>query len=67
MRLKDLCSVVVRNGSFDQAYDKFKRELRKSGLMLELRERRHFTKPSEKRRAKRRKSAARRRKEGLSC
>ena len=66
MRLKDLGAVRV-TGSFDRALDRFRREIRKAGLMLELRERKHYTKPSDKRRNKRRRSAARRRKEGLSC
>ena len=42
-------AVTVRNGNLEQALRVFKRKVRKSGLIQELREREYYTKPSEKR------------------
>ena len=41
--------VEVRNGNLEQAMRVFKRKIRKSGLIQEMRERQFYTKPSEKR------------------
>ena len=42
-------SVEVRNGDFNFALRKFKKKVQEDGILQELRERQHFTKPSEKR------------------
>lgn len=42
-------SVEVRNGDFNGAMRRFKKKVQNSGLMQELREREHYTKPSERR------------------
>lgn len=41
--------VEVRNNDVNFALRKFKKKIQESGLMQELRERSHYTKPSEKR------------------
>lgn len=41
--------VEVRNNDINFALRKFKKKIQESGLMQELRERSHYTKPSEKR------------------
>jgi small subunit ribosomal protein S21 len=41
--------VEVRNGDFNFALRKFKKKVQEDGILQELRERQHFTKPSEKR------------------
>ncbi|CAM5793713.1 MULTISPECIES: 30S ribosomal protein S21 [Brevibacillus] len=51
---------VKKNESLDSALRRFKRESAKSGVMAELRKRRHFEKPSIKR--KKKSEAARKRK-----
>jgi len=42
-------AVEVRNGNLEQALRVFKRKVRKSGLIQELRDREFYTKPSERR------------------
>lgn len=51
---------VKKNESLDSALRRFKRESAKAGVMAELRKRRHFEKPSIKR--KKKSEAARKRK-----
>ncbi|EJL47197.1 hypothetical protein BAG01nite_21130 [Brevibacillus agri] len=51
---------VKKNESLDSALRRFKRESAKSGVMAELRKRRHFEKPSIRR--KKKSEAARKRK-----
>jgi len=41
--------VEVRNNDINFALRKFKKKIQEAGLMQELRERSHYTKPSEKR------------------
>lgn len=50
-------SVEVRDGNFNIALKKLKRKLDESGILIEVVERQHYTKPTVER--KRRKSAAR--------
>jgi len=58
-------SVKVREGeSFEKALRRFTKACEKSGLMSELRKRRHFEKPSEKK--KRKEKIARRKQRRLS-
>jgi len=42
--------VEVRNNNIEGALKKFKRKVKESGLMVELRDRQYYEKPSEKRR-----------------
>ena len=42
--------VEVRNNNIEGALKKFKRKVKDSGLMVELRDRQYYEKPSEKRR-----------------
>ena len=42
--------VEVRNNNIEGALKKFKRKIKDSGLMVELRDRQYYEKPSEKRR-----------------
>ena len=42
-------AVTVRNGNLEQALRVFKRKVRKSGLIQELKNREFYTKPSEER------------------
>ena len=46
---RGLC-VEVRNNNIEGAVKKFKRKVKESGLMVELRDRQYYEKPSEKRR-----------------
>lgn len=50
-------SVEVRDGNFNIALKKLKRKLDESGILIEVVERQHYTKPTVER--KRRKGAAR--------
>ena len=45
--------VKVKNNNVEFALKLFKRQIKDSGLMVELRERQHYTKPSAKRSEKR--------------
>jgi len=42
-------AVTVRNGNLEQALRVFKKKVRNSGLLQELKDRQHYTKPSEER------------------
>ena len=42
--------VEVRNNNIEGALKKFKRKVKDSGMMVELRDRQYYEKPSEKRR-----------------
>ena len=42
-------SVVVGDGSVEKALRKFKKKIQNSGLLLELREREHYVKPTTRR------------------
>ena len=53
--------VEVIDGNLEVALKKLKRKIKKSNILVELFEKSHFTKPSEKRRLKRLKSIARER------
>jgi small subunit ribosomal protein S21 len=55
--------VFVRRGNFEKAQRQFKRAIIEEGLLLELREREHYEKPSDKRRRKH-KAAVNRNKKG---
>jgi len=43
-------TVVVRNGNVDNALRTFKQKTVKNGLLKEVREREHYSKPGERRR-----------------
>lgn len=45
-----LLSVEVRNGDINKALKLYKRRVEKSGHLIELRERKYYTKPTTKRR-----------------
>lgn len=45
-----LLSVEVRNGDINKALKIYKRRVEKSGHLIELRERKYYTKPTTKRR-----------------
>lgn len=45
---RGLC-VEVRNGDFNKALRLFKKKVQEAGILQELREREHYTKPTEKR------------------
>jgi len=42
-------TVEVRNGDFNAALRRFKKKVQEAGIIQEIRERKEFTKPSEKR------------------
>lgn len=44
-------SVIVTDGNVDKALRKFKKKIAVSGLLLDLREREHYTKPTTTRKA----------------
>lgn len=48
-QVKQGLTVEVRNGDFNFALRKFKKKVQEAGIIQELRERQHYTKPSEKR------------------
>ena len=48
-QIKTGLTVQVRNGDFGYALRKFKKKVQEDGILQELRERQHYTKPSEKR------------------
>ena len=41
-------AVEVKNGQFERALRKFKKKVTDSGIIQEVRDRKHFVKPSEK-------------------
>ena len=51
--------VTVRDGQFEKALRQFKRKVDQAGILKELRDRQHYTKPSERRKLA--KAAARKR------
>ena len=51
--------VIVNDGNVEKALRKFKRKIQESGILLDLREREHYIKPTTQRKMK--KSAANRR------
>ena len=53
--------VEVRNNNIEGAVKKFKRKVKESGLMVELRDRQYYEKPSEKRRREKNLSKSRQR------
>lgn len=55
--------VVVRDDKVDQAIRQLKNRLAREGILRELKNRRHYFKPSELKRIKRREAARRRRKQ----
>lgn len=46
-QIKSGLTVEVRNGDFNYALRKFKKKVQEDGILQELRERQHYTKPSE--------------------
>jgi len=54
-----LIHVKVYNNNVEKALSKFKKEVKETKLMLELREREFYTKPSDKRKEKRAKARLR--------
>ena len=57
---RGLC-VEVRKNNIEGALKKFKRKVKDSGLMVELRDRQYYEKPSEKRRREKNLSKSRQR------
>ena len=57
---RGLC-VEVRNNNIEGALKKFKRMVKDSGMMVELRDRQYYEKPSEKRRREKNLSKSRQR------
>ena len=53
--------VEVRNNNIEGSLKKFKRKVKESGLMVELRDRQYYEKPSEKRRREKNLSKSRQR------
>ena len=53
--------VEVKNNNIEGALKKFKRKVKDSGLMVELRDRQYYEKPSEKRRREKNLSKSRQR------
>ena len=51
--------IKVYNNNVEKALSKFKKEVKETKLMLELREREFYTKPSDKRKEKRAKARLR--------
>jgi small subunit ribosomal protein S21 len=54
-----MIKVVVKNNSIEYALKQFKRKVKDSGLLLELREREHYKKPSDIKRVKKSKAKLR--------
>jgi len=54
-----LIYIKVYNNNVEKALSKFKKEVKETKLMLELREREFYTKPSDKRKEKRAKARLR--------
>lgn len=54
-------TVVVGDEGFEKAFRLFKKKVRKSGLIEELKKRKHYIKPSEQRQIDKNKAARRRR------
>ena len=50
---KGLNVFVGQDGNVEKAMRKFKKKVQESGLLLELRDRQHYTKPTTKRKLKR--------------
>lgn len=48
-RPKTGLKVEVRNGDFNGALRRFKKKVSQDGILMEVKERQHYTKPSEKR------------------
>ena len=48
-QVKQGLTVEVRNGDFNFALRKFKKKVQEAGIIQEVRERQHYTKPSEAR------------------
>lgn len=55
-------AVIVTDGNIEKALRKFKKKIANSGLLLELREREHYTKPTEEKKIKKSQAKARWRK-----
>lgn len=54
--------MIVIDGNIEKALRKFKKKIANSGLLLELREREHYTKPTEEKKIKKGQAKARWRK-----
>lgn len=51
--------VIVRNGNIEKAMRIFKRKIKKSGILTEIKEKQHYSKPSEKKRLAKKRGIAR--------
>lgn len=51
-----MTKVVVKNGKVDEALKHFKQKAGKNGLLQKVREKEYYTKPSERKKAKRAKN-----------
>jgi small subunit ribosomal protein S21 len=45
-------TVIVQDGQFEKAMRKFKKKVQTSGILMELREREHYVKPTTRRKLK---------------
>lgn len=51
--------VIVKNNNVEKALRQLKRKIKKSGLLVELKERQYYTKPSEQKRLDKKRGIAR--------
>jgi small subunit ribosomal protein S21 len=58
-----MVEVIVRNNNVEKALRVMKRKLKKNGLLLELKDRQYYQKPSEKKRLAKKRGIARVKKE----
>jgi small subunit ribosomal protein S21 len=54
-----MTTVTVKDGQFEKALRKFKKKVQESGILDDLREREHYTKPTTKRRMAKNKAVRR--------
>jgi len=54
-----MTTVTVKDGQFEKALRKFKKKVQESGILDDLREREHYTKPTTKRRMAKNKATRR--------
>lgn len=52
-------AVIVTDGNVEKALRKFKKKIANSGLLIELRKREHYTKPTERKKLKKSQARAR--------
>ena len=66
--VKDITNkVMVIDDNFEQAFRKFKRKIKKEGLIQECKQRMYFTKPSEKQRLAKKRAIRKQQKISRNC